>query len=622
MKRIFLICFSFLFLFETGFSQSDAGLIPEPVKMSRNNGSFVFDKSVGFVAENNSIPAKELEIFSAEVESLTGLRLEKLKTPAKGKNITLRINSKPDAEIGNEGYKMDARPSGIIISANQPAGIFYGMQTLLQLLSMDVVKHGNLQQASIPAVSITDYPRFAWRGLMLDVSRHFFSKEFIKKYLGQMSKYKYNVFHWHLSDDPGWRIEIKQYPKLTEVGAWRVPRTGIFYSMPVPEPGEKTTYGGFYTQEDIKEIVQYAADRFITVVPEIDIPGHSRSLIAAYPQASCSGKQISVYAGEVPGPGENVLCAGNEDNFRMISNILDEIVALFPGNYIHIGGDEVNKDFWHNCPKCHKTMSENGLKDEQELQSYFIKRVEKIVESKGKQLIGWDEILEGGLAPNATVMSWRGIEGGIKAASEGHNVIMAPTDFCYLDYMQGESVIEGFPSPWSKLRLSTAYSFEPVPDGIDPKYILGGQGNVWTEVIETERQAEYMTWPRAMALSEVFWTPKEKRSKEYFFRRMEKNLPLLDKDEVKYSLSVFDPIITPVQEPSGELKLAFSSEVPGLDIYYSFEFGFPDQYSAKYEGKPASIPIGAVEVKAITYRDGKPIGRLLKISIDELKSRL
>lgn len=612
---MFLICVSLV-----GFAHTDVSLIPEPARLTKNAGYFILTNKTKIVVTDDALVLHSAKIFAGKLHFLTGNELT-IVSSANSKNISLQINKAMCEEIGTEGYKLEVKPSGIEISANNSTGIFYGLQSLQQLIALNCPVEENGKSILVPSVSIVDFPRFGWRGLMLDVSRYFFDKEFIKKYIDQMAVYKYNVFHWHLTDDPGWRIEIKQYPELTGVGAWRVPRTGVFYSMPVPESNEKPTYGGYYTQNDIKEIIKYAADRFITIVPEIDIPGHSRSLIAAYPQASCSGRQISVYAGETGGPGENVLCAGNEANFEMLDNIIGEVAALFPGKYIHIGGDEVNKEFWEGCPKCQKVMADNGLKDEHGLQSYFIKRVEKIVESKGKQLIGWDEILDGGLAPNATVMSWRGMEGGIKAASEGHEVVMTPTDFCYLDYMQGDPATEGFPSLWSKLRLSKVYSFEPVPEGVDPKYILGGQGNVWTEMIEDKRQVEYMTWPRAMALSEVFWSPKEKRNQEDFLQRLEQNLPLLDKNETKYARSIYDPFANLVKEPSGGFNVEFGSEVPGLDIYYSFNFAIPDKYSTKYNGEPVTIPVGAVEIKAITYRAGKPVGRMLRVSIDELKSR-
>ena len=620
MKNRFLISFFLLLVSTIGFSQEVISIIPEPVSLTQNSGYFVLSGKTKIITNGDESVLPLVKMFAGRVDFLTGNKLT-VTSKGKGKNISLQINKTRNNEIGDEGYVLEIQPSGVNVAANNPSGIFYGLQSLLQLVSLNSITENKGQEVTVPAVAIVDYPRFAWRGLMLDVSRHFFDKEFIKKFLDQMVEYKYNVFHWHLTDDPGWRIEIKKYPKLTEVGAWRVPRTGVFYSMPAVKPGEKPTYGGYYTQEDIREIVKYAADRFITIVPEIDIPGHSRSLIAAYPQASCSGRQTTVYAGEIGGPEENVLCAGNEANFKMLDDILGEVVALFPGEYIHIGGDEVCKDFWEQCPKCRKVMTENGLKDEHELQSYFIKRAEKIVELKGKRLIGWDEILEGGLAPNATVMSWRGMEGGIKAASEGHEVVMTPTDFCYLDYMQGDPITSGFPAPWPTLDISKVYSFEPVPNSIDPKYILGGQGNVWTEMIQEERQVEYMTWPRAMALAEVFWSPKEKRNIENFMHRLEQSLPLLDKNETKYARSVYDPFAKLTETSSGELQVEFGSEFPGLDIFYSFNFAFPDEYSPKYNGEPVTIPTGAVEIKAITYRDGKPIGQMLRVKIDDLKNR-
>ncbi len=620
MKKSLLIVFSLFLMRIGGFSQILEGLIPEPVRLTGHPGSFVLSEKTKIITNGDESVLPLARMFAEKVNFLTGINVS-VTASAKGKNILLLVNRIRNNEIGSEGYILEINPSYIEVSANSPSGICYGLQSLQHLISLNGSVEEKEQTIAVPSVSIVDYPRFAWRGLMLDVSRNFFDKEFIKRFMDQMVAYKYNVFHWHLTDDPGWRIEIKQYPKLTEVGAWRVPRTGVFYSLPVPEPDEKPTYGGYYTQDDIKEIIKYAADRFITIVPEIDIPGHSRSLIAAYPQTSCSGRQISVYAGETGGPGENVLCAGNEANFEMLDNIIGEFAALFPGKYIHIGGDEVNKEFWEGCPKCRKVMVDNGLKDEHELQSYFIKRVEKMVESRGKQLIGWDEILEGGLAPNAAVMSWRGMEGGIRAASEGHEVVMTPVDFCYLDYMQGDPMLSGFPAAWSKSYLSTVYNFEPVPDGIDPKYILGGQGNVWTEMIEDERQVEYMTWPRAIALAEVFWSPKEKRNREDFLHRLEQNLPLLDKNGTNYARSIYDPSASLLEDSSGELKVEFASEFPGLDIYYSFNFAFPDEYSSKYKGEPVTIPTGAVEIKAITYRKGKPVGRMLRITIDDLKNR-
>src|ERR1041385_2284570 len=340
-------------------------------------------------------------------------------------NISLSLNKQADTSLHDEGYILKVTPSNITITANKAAGLCYGLQTVLQLLPPSIESTTTVQnvQWTIPCVDVKDGPRFGWRGLMLDVSRHFFTKQEVEAYIDQMARYKFNTLHLHLADDQGWRIEIKSLPQLTQVGAWRVKRTGRWGTFIPALAGEPTPDGGFYTQNDMKEIIKYAQDRFITILPEIDVPAHSLALIAAYPNLSCTQLQYSVSAG---GKGyernDNVLCVGNDSSFVMLDKIFTEIAALFPNPYIHIGGDEAYKGFWDACPKCQKRMADEHLKDVDELQSYFVKRVEKIVESKGKKLIGWDEILEGGLAPNATVMSWRGIEGGIAAAKMGHEV--------------------------------------------------------------------------------------------------------------------------------------------------------------------------------------------------------
>ncbi len=326
--------------------------------------------------------------------------------------------------------------------------MFYGLQTLLQLLPPDIEAAKAVNRSwTIPCVNIVDYPRFGWRGLMLDVSRHFFTKEEVKRYIDEMAKYKYNVFHWHLSDDNGWRIEIKAFPELTQKGAWRVERVGRWGTFAPAQPGEATPYGGFYTQDDIREIIRYAQDRYITILPEIDVPAHSLSMIAAMPNLSCTQLQYAVGPGDsLRRKNDNVLCIGNDSVYAVLDKVFTEIAALFPSKYIHIGGDEAFKGFWSNCPKCHKRMDKEHLKDVNELQSYFVKRMEKMLNSKGKKLIGWDEILEGGLAPEATVMSWRGMKGGIEAARMNHHVVMTPWDFCYLDLYQGETAAEPPPT--------------------------------------------------------------------------------------------------------------------------------------------------------------------------------
>ena len=434
-----------------------------------------------------------------------------------------------------------------------------------------------------------------------------------------MVKYKYNTFHWHLTDDNGWRVEIKAYPKLTSVGAWSVSRTGRYGGFAPEEGGEAATYGGFYTQDDIREVVKYAADRFVTIVPEIDVPAHSKAVLAAYPEVSCSGKPTTVSAGTNNGIDENVFCVGNEQNFKMLDVIFGELASLFPGDYIHVGGDEANREFWKNCPKCQQRMKEENLKDLPELQSYFTRRIGKIIASKGKKMIGWDEILEGGLAPDASVMSWRGIDGAIAAVKAGHTAVMSPTSFCYFDYLQGEKNIER--NSFGFLRAKRVYEFEPVPDGVDPKFILGGQGNIWSECIPNFRRVEYMTWPRALVLAEILWSPKSDRNWDQFVPRMEAQFPRFDQAEVNYATSIYDPEISIVRALEGDLRIAFTPEISGLDVFYTFDCTFPDKFSAKYDGNPIKTPKGSSEIWAITYRNGKPVGRLLTITLDELKQR-
>ncbi|MBL7972167.1 MAG: family 20 glycosylhydrolase [Prolixibacteraceae bacterium] len=601
----------------SAFGQNRQSLIPQPVERKDLPGTFSFTSKTKVIIPSENPEIRETaEIFAGQLASLTGNKLLITSDKAK-RSIELRLNNADNSRLGKEGYSIRVSTLNVIISANSPAGLFYGAQTFLQLVPP--VKNSSV---TIPCTEITDYPRFGWRGLMLDVSRHFFTKDEVKRFIDQMVKYKYNVFHWHLTDDNGWRVEIKAYPKLTSVGAWSVARTGRYgsvYFIP-EESGELATYGGFYTQNVIREIVEYAAARFVTIVPEVDVPAHSRAAIAAYPEISCSGKPTTVSAGTSNGIGENVFCVGNEDNFKMLDVIFGELASLFPGEYIHIGGDEANREFWKGCPKCRQRMKEENLKNLPELQSYFTQRVSKILQSKGKKLIGWDEILEGGLAPDATVMSWRGMEGAIAAAKAGHHSVMTPTQFCYLDYLQGEKNIERV--SFGYLRAKRVYEFEPVPEGVEAGYILGGQGNVWTEFIPNYRRVEYMTWPRALILAEVLWSPKGKRNWDEFVSRMEDHFLRFDQAEVNYSTSIYDPEIAMVKTEKGEFRITFTPEIKGLDIYYTFDCTFPDKFSAKYNGKPIQTPRGSSEIWAISYRSGKPIGRLLVITFEELKARM
>ena len=537
-SRWFLLSF-FIALISVAASQAKASdsiaIIPKPLAVQVHDGHFVLTNSTAVTATSSDAEVKEsIQWFIDKIATSTGYHLS---TKRSSKNaISLILNKQADTSLHDEGYTLKVTPSMVTITANKPAGLFYGLQTVLQLLPPSIASVTEVQNVkwTMPCVDIKDVPRFGWRGLMLDVSRHFFTKQEVEEYIDQMARYKYNTLHLHLADDQGWRIEIKSLPELTKVGAWRVKRTGRWGTFMAAFAGEPATDGGFYTQEDMKEIIKYAQDRFITILPEIDVPAHSLALIASYPNLSCTQLPYSVNAG---GKGyernDNVLCIGNDSTFTMLDKIFTEIAALFPNPYIHIGGDEAYKGFWDQCPKCQKRMADEHLKDVNELQSYFVKRVEKIVESKGKKLIGWDEILEGGLAPNATVMSWRGMSGGIAAAKMGHKVVMTPWDYCYLDLYQGEP--SGEPPTYGLCRLSDSYNYEPVPDSIDEKYILGGQGNLWTESVPTFRHAEYMTWPRAIALSEVYWSSKANKNWTDFITRLEKQFPRLDAANVKYA---------------------------------------------------------------------------------------
>jgi hexosaminidase len=456
--------------------------------------------------------------------------------------------------------------------------------------------------------------------MMLDVSRHFFSKDFIKKYIDEMAKYKFNVFHWHLTDDQGWRIEIKGLPELTNIGAWRVPRTGRWGTFQEPQPGEKTTDGGYYTQDDIREIVKYAKQHFIDILPEIDVPAHSLGLIASYPNLSCTQVKYDVSPQYVLDSVDDVLCVANDSTWLILDKIFTQVAQLFPYEYIHTGGDEANRNFWMKDPKDIALMQKEGITKPAELQSYFEKKLEKLIISKGKKMIGWDEIVEGGLAPEAVVMSWRGKKGGIEAAKMGHQVIMTPILETYLSRKQGDASVEPF-GP-GLLRLSTCYQFEPVPDGVDPKLILGGQASTWTEKIPNSRHLEYMTWPRAMAISEVLWSPKSSRSWNDFANRVAQNFKYLDTDSVKYSRSMYDPIITALKGKDDSMKIKLTAEMPGLTIYYTFDGTDPDNFYPAYSGVPLDIPKGASEIRAISYRHDRVVSQQVHYLLNDLKKSL
>lgn len=585
-------------LFATAAPGPDIHIIPQPVSVKQNFGHFTLSPDTRIITEGDSL---------TQIAGWLGERLHLTHNNGK-QRIILAVGT---GTTGREGYTLTVKPSTIRISANSPAGVFYGMQTLEQLVSPG---------GEIPCVDITDYPRFGWRGLMLDVSRHFFTKQEVEKYIDEMVRYKFNTLHLHLSDDQGWRLEIKSLPALTQHGAWRVARTGRWGEFLPPLADEPTPYGGFYTQDDMREIIRYAAERYVTILPEFDIPAHSLALISAYPNLSCTQMPYPVNPGS-RGPirQDNALCVGNDSVYAVLDKIFTEVAALFPNPYIHIGGDEAYKGFWAACPKCNKRMQDEHLTTVDELQSYFVKRIEKILQSKGKKLIGWDEILEGGLAPEATVMSWRGMSGGVAAAKMGHQVVMTPWDYTYLDLYQGEPSAE--PPTYGMCRLKDSYTYDPVPDSVDEHLILGGQGNLWSESVPNFRHAEYMTWPRGLALAEVYWSPKSARNWDDFTRRMESEFSRMDADNIKYSRSAYNAILMPKRVPGGDFEVSMATEVSGLDIYYTFDDTNPDATYPKYDGTPVRFPMGAAQINVITYRNGHPIGQQVNVKKDDLNKR-
>ncbi|MBS1579441.1 MAG: beta-N-acetylhexosaminidase [Bacteroidetes bacterium] len=522
MKKIITIFCTFFAFYATA---QEVSIIPQPSKITfPEKGEFVLSSSTVIVA--NKKEQNSINFLNDYLQKFYGFKLKQVtKATSNFINLTTPVFvRKPDNE---EAYTLIVNKSSIHIQGSSLNGTFYGVQSLLQLLP--TTKNNKL---SIPFISIEDAPRFAYRGMHLDVSRHFFPVDYIKKYIDFIALHKMNTFHWHLTDDQGWRIEIKKYPKLTQVGGFR---NGTIIGRYPGKGNDGEYYGGYYTQEQIKEVVQYAANRFITVIPEIEMPGHSSAAIAAYPELSCFPNEPTKHNPRTAWHGDSTtkqvqqawgvfedVYAPTEYTFNFLENVLNEVMQLFPSKYIHVGGDECPKESWKRSAFCQQLIKEKGLKDEHGLQSYFIQRIEKYLNTKGRQIIGWDEILEGGLAPNATVMSWRGEQGGIEAAKQKHNVIMTPGGWCYFDHSQTQKedsvTIGGFTS------LEKVYSYDPVPKELNnenKKYVLGAQANVWTEYIGSISKLEYMIFPRMSALSEVLWTPSEQKNEADFKRRIE-----------------------------------------------------------------------------------------------------
>jgi hexosaminidase len=628
MKKIIAAAF-ILFVSTVSVAQQERSIsiIPQPASVTAGQGSFtVTNGTVIQYSGVNKSAQNVAKYLSQRLKVPTGfnLNIASGETSANG-NIILQLNGK----TGNrEGYELKVSSDGVVINADSAAGLFYGVQTLLQLLPKEIESNKTVPGVAwtVPAVTITDQPRFGWRGMMLDVARHFYTKQQVKDFIDDMVKFKYNMLHLHLTDDQGWRLQIESLPKLTEVGAWRPERTGKWGNTPPPDPKEPKNYGGFYTHDDIRELVKYAADRFVTILPEVDVPGHSLAAVASYPDLSCTDSTYYVSVGNkimnwhsrgFTALLDNTVCPANEKVYAFLDKVFTEIAELFPCEYIHMGGDECAKDFWVKNPAILTLMKKEGLKDMHEVQAYFVKRVEKILESKGKKLIGWDEILEGGLPESATVMSWRGTKGGIKAAQLGHKVVMSPSTYAYLDLYQGDPISE--PPTYGMVRLRDSYKFDPVPDGVDKKFILGGQANLWTEQLQNMRAVQYMLWPRALAIAESVWSPENKKNWKDFIRRVEQQFERMDEAGMKYSRSMYDPLFK-ASWSKGQIKLDFSTELDDLDIYYSYDGSNPDNHYPKYS-QSLIVPKDATVVKVITYRDGKQVGKQIDMPVAELEKR-
>ena len=578
----------------------EPNIIPKPLFQKIEKGVFILDEKtfIDSYGEFQNV-ANFLKSYFSETYNF--------KLPSnKSNNQILFIN---DSSIKNdEGYQLKITEKNISISSKTTKGAFYAVQSLIQLLPIKT----DSKEITIQCLEIKDEPQFVYRGMHLDVARHFFSVDFIKKYINLMSMLKMNTFHWHLTEDQGWRIEIKKYPKLQEIAAFRN-ETLIGHYNDQPQKFDGKKYGGFYTQEEIKEIVKYASERQITIIPEIEMPGHSQAAIAAYPELGCTGEQIEVATKW--GVFEDIYCT-KEGTFKFLEDVIDEVVPLFPGKYIHIGGDEAPKIHWKNCKNCQKLLKKEGLKDEHELQNYFITRMEKYINSKGKQIIGWDEILEGGLAPNATVMSWRGTNGAVEAAKQKHPVILTPQSHCYFDHYQSENeneplAIGGF------LPLEKVYLFNPIPKELtteEARYVLGAQGNVWTEYLSTPEKVEYMVFPRAIALSEAVWSSSVHKNYNDFINRLEIFNKRLDAMNVNYANHLY--------EINGELlndngKLSYKLEtITNKKIVYTLNGKEPINLLHQEYDEPIKIDSSAT-IKAVIFNtDGEQLGTIFEQRIN------
>lgn len=582
MERYFL--YIMFLLFPLSLTSQNFNIIPKPLKTKTGSGVFIINEKVviGYSDKELSRLARFLNTFLDEHYHVQFV--EKRVTRPKNGMIYFLL----DRSVKEESYTLNIDQNTVVIKGNE-AGLFYGLQTLLQLMPTNTET-----MITLPQISIEDKPRFKYRGAMLDVGRYFFTPVEVKKFLDLMAHYKLNIFHWHLTEDAGWRIQIDKYPLLTEIGAWR---RGTQQSR-ATDSFDRLPHGGFYTKEQIRDIVRYAADRNINIIPEIDMPGHTLSMLAAYPEFSCSNAPFKVL--ENWGIQKDVLCAGNEQTYLFIENVLDEVLEMFPSEIIHIGGDEAPKDRWKACPRCQEKIRVEGLKDEKELQSYFVRRVGAYLKSKGRKMLGWDEIMEGGLAENTMVMSWRGEKGGIEAAKLHHEVVMAPNTFMYIDYYQGNQESEPY-SIGGNLPLEKVYSFEPLSPNISAEnrhYIIGVQGNLWMEYIHSGSKLEYMAFPRLLAVAEIGWSD-TKKDFQNFSERLSYNLLWLDKKGINFRIP--DVICRTNREVQGDqFMLDLQPPIQGAGIYYTLNGDDPMQNGMLYSA-PVQVNLDNCESLKVNY---------------------
>jgi hexosaminidase len=601
-------------------TENKYNLVPQPNRMVPQKGRFVLNDKVKIVTPSGSPEVEAIaNEFITRLLLTSGLTLKQIENASSSAIKFVIAEGFP-----KEGYKLSVTSGGITITASEPNGFFYAVQTIYQLLPVEIYGKETAKYAdwSIPAVEIEDAPRFAYRGLMLDVCRHFSSTDYIYKFIDMLAMHKMNTFHWHLTDDQGWRIEIKKYPKLTEIGSKRKETLVDYYYTNYPPIFDGEEHGGYYTQEQIKDIVAYAASKYITVIPEIELPGHASAAIVAYPELSCMPDAKHEVA-QMWGVFDDVF-APTETTFKFLENVMDEVIELFPSPYIHIGGDECPKTAWKNSAQCQALIRELGLKDdakpntvdgvkhtkEDKLQSYFITRIEKYLNSKGRNIIGWDEILEGGLAPNATVMSWRGVQGGINAAKTGHDAIMTPNPYIYLDHYQEDpefapTTIGGYST------LKKVYHYNPVPNDADElvkKHVIGLQGNIWTEYIQTDERRDYQAFPRGVAIAETGWTLDENKNWDSFRERMTSDFLRMSIIKVNACRNFFNVNINTRTDEDGALKVLLETYYPKADIHYTTDGTVPTQNSPVYNDP--FVLTSNINLQAAAFKDGIMLGEV------------